>query len=129
MLFKSLGGGQISFSVVNGEPYVKVGADTPRPFNSGAIYLKNVPCSVAGTLSSSNFYPKLNINISGLYANYKNITPKEVFVNKTNANATINWFQSVPTMSYNASTGVITLSTTNNYGVINVTSANIVIII
>lgn len=33
---KSLADGQISFSVVDGEPYVKVGADTPRPFKSGA---------------------------------------------------------------------------------------------
>ena len=30
----NLAGGQISFSVVDGEPYVKVGADSPRPFKS-----------------------------------------------------------------------------------------------
>lgn len=31
----NLGDGEISFSVVDGEPYVKVGADTARPFNIG----------------------------------------------------------------------------------------------
>ena len=30
----SLANGEISFSVVDGEPYVKVGADSPRPFKS-----------------------------------------------------------------------------------------------
>ena len=33
-LNSNLADGQISFSVVDGEPYVKVGADSPRPFNS-----------------------------------------------------------------------------------------------
>ena len=32
-LNSSLGG--LSFTIVDGEPYVKVGADTPRPFKSG----------------------------------------------------------------------------------------------
>ena len=30
----NLASGQIAFSVVDGEPYVKVGADTPRPFKN-----------------------------------------------------------------------------------------------
>lgn len=36
-LNNSLAGGQISFSVVDGEPYVKVGADAPRPFSGKVI--------------------------------------------------------------------------------------------
>ena len=37
-LNSNLADGQISFSVVDGEPYVKVGADSPRPFNSKKTY-------------------------------------------------------------------------------------------
>lgn len=35
----NFGDGQISFSVVDGEPYVKVGADAPRPFNKGSEFI------------------------------------------------------------------------------------------
>ena len=41
-LNSNLADGQISFSVVDGEPYVKVGADSPRPFSSfkyGTFYI------------------------------------------------------------------------------------------
>lgn len=31
----NLANGQISFEIIDGEPYVKVGADTPRPFSNG----------------------------------------------------------------------------------------------
>ena len=41
----SLANGEISFSVVDGEPYVKVGADSPRPFKSdinGTVLISGV---------------------------------------------------------------------------------------
>ena len=44
-LNSNLADGQISFSVVNGEPYVKVGADSPRPFSSGETLLWENPDS------------------------------------------------------------------------------------
>lgn len=36
--------GQIAFSIVDGEPYVKVGADAPRPFNGDCVI--NIPGTV-----------------------------------------------------------------------------------
>lgn len=38
-IYTNLANGEISFSVVDGEPYVKVGADSPRPFNSINSYI------------------------------------------------------------------------------------------
>ena len=48
-LYSSLADGQITFSVVDGEPYVQVGADAARPFKSGYSNAK----VVASTNSTS----------------------------------------------------------------------------
>ena len=58
-LTSSLGG--LSFTIVDGEPYVKVGADTPRPFNDGSIKEKFV-----GTVSIDvKMYGKTTSTVSG----------------------------------------------------------------
>ena len=45
----SLGGGQISFSVVDGKPYIKVGADTPRPFSGLNKVIYDEKCVIPKT--------------------------------------------------------------------------------
>ena len=62
----SLGG--LSFSIVNGEPYVKVGADTPRPFKSGDIELvKTIPIKndKTSTYTIVEDYDFLIIDVAG----------------------------------------------------------------
>ena len=94
-----------------------------------SIYLSNVPCNVVGVKSSSNYYPQLDIYIAGKYPDYQNINPKEVFVNKLNQSALINWHNVLPSMTYDAATGTISLKSSNDYGVYNITSVNVVIIL
>ena len=76
----SLASGQISFSVIDGEPYVKVGADSPRPFKSGVAELpfslmpfrNNANSSITLTgkavLSSVMSFDFSHINLLQIYA-------------------------------------------------------------
>ena len=50
--------GQISFSVVDGEPYVKVGADALRPFNCKI----SIPVIIGRASSNSTSYSEYTFN-------------------------------------------------------------------
>lgn len=68
----NFGDGQISFSVVDGEPYVKVGADAPRPFSGDCVI--NIPGTVELYGYNNGTYQSLRTASIALKVQVKNRT-------------------------------------------------------
>lgn len=68
----NFGDGQISFSVVDGEPYVKVGADAPRPFSGDCVI--NIPGTVELYGYDNGTYKSLRTASIALKVQVKNRT-------------------------------------------------------
>lgn len=74
-LNKNLGHGQISFEVIDGEPYVKVGADSPRPFRKAQVVSRNLQWQFIenGTIQTKT------ADLSSV-SGYKNLTVDDIFL-------------------------------------------------
>ena len=72
-----LGNGEIAFEIINGEPYVKVGADTPRPFKSGyaipSYRIMNPSTGAENPGHGSFMFDVSNYKTLNLEIDYKNI--------------------------------------------------------
>lgn len=111
----SLADGQISFDVINGEPYVKVGADTPRPFSveKHSFYLdyKNNPTKTIVFDRSYNSIPSVYITLAdstgkptaSFYGGYRpyvsSVTKSQAIVNLTSVSETVGAYVAVAVVS------------------------------
>ena len=124
----NLANGQIAFEVIDGEPYVKVGADSvPKKLGSkGTIkcfVAKSVSAEQAGTIS-------FTYDLSSVYENYQNITKNDIIggIQSVSAKTTSALIRSGSgsfgkITSYDPKTGIIsaTVSISSQNGNVSVT--------
>lgn len=109
---QSLANGQITFSVVNGEPYVKVGADTPRPFKSGDI--------ITGSHTATEIYinSSKTVVLGNIGSNLNNVTVAITKITFRNEGSSDYGNYNLDNIYYDATSGNIyaVFSTTSSVG-------------